>query len=211
MCQENKKHMTIKKKGRRWYLLGILFFLAAGIFTLYNLYLEYSAGVASQAIYDELIDEIDDADPSEDGTRPLYEQYPELPMPTVEIDGVKYIGILEIEEADIAIPVTTDWSYDLLETAACRYSGSIYSHDAVICGHNYYSIFAPIKSLDIGAEASFTDVDGNVFHYTLSYTDVISPDDVEGMTTADGSWDLTLFTCTTGGSSRMALRFVLTE
>ena len=206
------------KRGRGWITAGILFFLAAGIYSLHNLYLDYSAGMVSQEIYGKLQEQIEEAaSADEDGqdstdlAQPLYEQYPNLEMPTVEIDGYRYIGTLEIEAIDLALPVMTDWSYDQLEMAACRYSGSVYSHDIVICGHNYRSMFSPIKWLETGTEAVFTDVEGNTFYYELSYTDVIAPENIEDMVTADSSWDLTLFTCTTGGGSRMALRFVLKD
>lgn len=205
------------KKGRGWITAGILFFLAAAIYSLHNLYLDYSAGVVSREIYEKLQEQIVEVSTEDTGqdsaglVQPLYEQYPNMEMPTVEIDGYGYIGTLEIEEIGLALPVMTDWSYDRLEMAACRYSGSVYSHDIVICGHNYRSMFSPIKWLETGTEAVFTDVDGHAFYYELSYTDVISPENIEDMVTADDSWDLTLFTCTTGGSSRMALRFVLTD
>ncbi len=212
------------KKGRFWMIAGGLFLLGAIIYCFYNFYREYTAGERVAAVYDELSAIIEEtiaekeseaAESAEEGstvidTQTLYEQYPNLEMPTVEIDGYRYIGILEIESIGLELPVMTDWSLEQLETSPCRYSGSVYSHDIVICGHNYRRHFSPIKWLDIGTTAVFTDVDGNKFYYELSYTDVIAPEDIELMTTSDDTWDMTLFTCTTGGGSRMTLRFVLT-
>ena len=213
------------KKGRIWMIAGSVFLLGAIIYCMYNFYREYSAGERVEAVYEELSAIIEEtiaekeAEAAEDtesegtlvnDTQTLYEQYPNMEMPTVEIDGNRYIGILEIESIGLELPVMSDWSMEKLETSPCRYSGSVYSHDIVICGHNYRRHFSPIKWLEIGTTATFTDVDGNQFYYELSYTDVIAPEDIDLMKTADGTWDLTLFTCTTGGGSRMTLRFVLT-
>lgn len=140
---------------------------------------------------------------------PLYVLYPDMDMPTVKIGDWRYIGLLEIPSIGLSLPVMEDWSYEQLEISPCRYSGSVYTHDIVICGHNYRSHFSPIKWLEEGTEATFTDVDGNVFTYVLSYTETISPGDTDSMVTTDGSWDMTLFTCNTGGGSRKALRFTL--
>ena len=49
-----------------------------------------------------------------------------------------------------------------------------------------------------------TDMDGNVFSYEVSSLETLSPYAVSDMTSGD--WDLTLFTCTVGGQSRLAIR-----
>lgn len=45
--------------------------------------------------------------------------------------------------------------------------------------------------------------------YEVAEIEILSPDAVEEMTEDDG--DLTLFTCTLGGGSRVTVRCVLTE
>ena len=52
-------------------------------------------------------------------------------------------------------------------------------------------------------------LDGNVFRYEVVDMETIPPEGVEAMITGD--WDLTLFTCTTGGSARVAVRCVRTD
>ena len=56
----------------------------------------------------------------------------------------------------------------------------------------------------MGDELSFTDADGNVFYYTVDEIETLSPFATEEMTSS--GWDLTLFTCTVGGASRVTVR-----
>ena len=74
----------------------------------------------------------------------------------------------------------------------------------VIAGHNYSGHFGTLKNLAPGDALSFTDIDGNVFSYTVVELETLPPYAVEEMTSGD--WDLTLFTCTVGGQSRLAVR-----
>lgn len=112
--------------------------------------------------------------------------------------------MLEVPDKNVRLPVMDDWSEENLKLTPCRYAGSLYRGDMVIAGHNYYRHFSPIKWLEVGTEVRFTDVNGNVFIYEVCSRETIAADDVDGMLT--GEWDLTLFTCTTGGRSRVAVR-----
>lgn len=130
-------------------------------------------------------------------------------MPAVVIDGNAYIGILEIPSQNLLLPVMADWDYEKLRTAPCRYSGSYYEGNLVIAGHNYARHFSPIKWMETGSDVYFTTAAGIVYHYTVECIETLQPQAVEAM--VSGSWDLTLFTCTTGGGSRCAVRCVRTE
>ncbi len=131
-------------------------------------------------------------------------------MPTVEIDGYLYIGVLEIPKSDLTLPVMYEWDYDRLKISPCRFSGSYFTNDLVICAHNYARHFSPIKWLDIGEDVYFSTVDGNVYHYTVSNRETVQPTDVKQMIDrGEENWDLTLFTCNTGGQTRCAVRCML--
>lgn len=119
-------------------------------------------------------------------------------------EGQDYIGILEIPPVGLELPVLSEWSYPRPKLAPCRYAGSAYQDNMVIAAHNYQSHFADIRNLSTGEEVIFTDMDGNVFQYEVVVYEVLLPTDVEEMTS--GHWDLTLFTCTVGGASRVTLR-----
>ncbi len=125
-------------------------------------------------------------------------------MTAVELDGNWYIGVLTIPVLDVELPVMSDWSDLQLKTAPCRYSGSIGSNDLVIAAHNYSSHFGRIGSLFPGDAVYFTDMDGIVTKYAIVAVDILEPTAVEDMTA--GEFDLTLFTCTYGGQSRLVVR-----
>ena len=104
----------------------------------------------------------------------------------------------------LELPVIDQWSYESLRLAPCRYSGSAYTHNLVILGHNYAGHFRELKKLQPGDAVTFTDMDGNVFSYEVMALETLAPTAVEEMT--EGDWDLTLFTCTVGGTTRLAVR-----
>ena len=137
---------------------------------------------------------------------PDYILNPEMDMPEENVDGQKYIGVLRIPDLSLELPVISNWSYPNLKNAPCRYAGSAYMNNMVIAAHNYNSHFGHLKDLSPGDEVTFTDVDGNVFQYEVSAIEILSPLAVEEMT--NGDWDLTLFTCTVSGQSRVTVRCV---
>ena len=137
-------------------------------------------------------------------SQPPFVQYPEMEMPTREIDGQTYIGMVEVPALELSLPVISEWTYPRLKKAPCRYVGSVYSKDMVICGHNYDRHFGRLKELAVGDEVRFTDMDGNVFFYSVCGTEQLGKYAVEDMLA--GEWDLTLFTCTKGGRMRVTVR-----
>ena len=142
-------------------------------------------------------------------------------MPVTLVDGFQYIGILEIPSLGIRLPVLDTWDYDRLRISPCLYSGSYYTDDMVICGHNYQRHFSPIKGVDIDADVYFITADKVIYHYTVSNRETVQPTSVEQMIRnmnnrdpEDGDmedWDLTLFTCNTGGQTRCAVRCIRAE
>ena len=69
---------------------------------------------------------------------------------------------------------------------------------------NYQSHFGRLKELLPGDLVQFTDVDGNVFSCSVVETEILEKTDVEEL--ESGDWDLTLFTCTIGGKTRVTVR-----
>lgn len=98
----------------------------------------------------------------------------------------------------------SQWSYPKLKKSPCRYRGSVYKDDLVIAAHNYRTHFGRIKDLSEGDEVIFTDIDGNIFYYEVALLEILAPNAVVEMESSE--WDLTLFTCTLGGASRVTVR-----
>lgn len=140
---------------------------------------------------------------------PDYVLSPNMEMPVETINGIDFIGVLRIPALELELPIISEWNYPNLKTAPCRYSGSAYLNNLIICGHNYTSHFGTLKNLWEGDIATFTDMDGNVFTYKMVERETLNPTDIEEM--ESGNWDLTLFTCTVGGQSRVTIRFELEE
>ena len=145
-----------------------------------------------------------EAVPADEQVIPDYQLDPQMEMPVTTIDGVDYIGVLEIPALKLTLPVAGDWSYALLDLAPCRYAGSAYLDDLVILGHNYRGFFRDLSQLQPGDTVFFTDTDGNRFSYAVSDFEQLRPPQTEDMLAGD--WDLTLFTCTPGGQNRLAVR-----
>lgn len=140
---------------------------------------------------------------------PDYILNPDMEMPVSRYNGQDYIGMLEIPALDLKLPVISQWSYPRLRIAPCRYSGSAYTNDLVISAHNYAAHFGYLNQLHEGAAVIFTDADGNIFNYRVDWKETLNPRDVEYM--KESEWDLTLFTCTPGGSYRVAVRCILAK
>ena len=124
-------------------------------------------------------------------------------MTEVEIDGHAYIGYLSIPKLELELPIMADWDYPSLQIAPCRYTGSVRGEDLVLMAHNYAAHFGNISQLQPGDSVIFTDMDGIVTRYEVVAQDILDPKAVEEMTAGD--FDLTLFTCTYGGKSRVTV------
>ena len=135
---------------------------------------------------------------------PDYISNPTMEMPTVEVDGNFYIGILEIHALELSLPVISEWNDTRLKQAPCRYKGSVYLDNLIIAGHNYKKHFGGLKNLQIGDTITFTDMDEHCFSYTVTALEELDGTTIEAM--ESGDWDLTLFTCTIGGKKRVTVR-----
>lgn len=132
-----------------------------------------------------------------------YQDPASFAMTEVEIDGYAYIGYLSIPDLSLELPVMAGWDYPRLKIAPCRYSGTVKGEDLVLMAHNYTSHFGRISHLEQGMEVCFTDMDGVSTVYHVVAQDVLESTAVEEMTAGD--YDLTLFTCTYGGESRVTV------
>ena len=129
-----------------------------------------------------------------------------------EIDGIRYIGLIEIPDLEISLPVIDYWTEDYLKLAPCRFSGSYYKNNLVLCAHSYVSHFRPLRWINMGTDVYFTTVTGDVYHYVVTNSETIYPDEREKMVINDANeddvndWDLTLFTCTADMQARCTVR-----
>ena len=204
--------------------LGLLLIAAALFLAAYNIYDERRAEQAAH----ETVEQLEACLPAESPAETLPEGMETLPpagpgeveipdyvldpnheMPVRNIGGEDYIGVLEVPSLGLMLPVMSEWSYPRLKIAPCRYTGSAYQGNLIIAAHNYRSHFGNLKELCEGDVVCFTDMDGNVFSYEVVLLEILQPTDVDEM--ESGDWDLTLFTCTVGGKSRVTVRCERTD
>ena len=194
-------------RGTAWIHVGLLLIAAALFLSAYNEMASHEARNSAQQVIEQLCETL----PTESTAGTEAPAVPEYlldagrEMPVQTINGRDYIGVLSIPSLDLELPVLSRWSYPNLKVAPCRYSGSLYRNDLIICAHNYASHFGRLKTLQPGDTLLFTDMDDHVVTFQMVERETLEPDDEEAMTT--GQWDLTLFTCTPGGQTRVTVRF----
>ncbi len=202
----------MNKRGFVCIGVGLLLLLAAAGLTGYNIVDERRAGENAERAYELL--SLQALKPGEldlpEDIVPAHEVNPEVEMRVIEIDGHYYNGFISIPSIELNLPVMSEWSYPNMKIAPCRYWGSVYLDNMVICAHNYVNHFGRMGNVAVGDPVTFTDVDGNVFHYTVSELIQLNPNQTWNMVKGE-DWDLTLFTCTTSGRQRLTVRCVRVE
>lgn len=187
---------------------GLLLIAAALALAAYNVIdaqrAARSAAQALEALSQTTAVSATDPEQASADDAPAYLADPEMPMPTVSFDGNDYIGRVDVPSLGLSLPVISEWSYPRLKIAPCRYTGSAYLDNLIIAAHNYSSHFGNLNRLNTGDTVTFTDVDGNQFTYAVSLIEDLPGTAIEEMQA--GEWDLTLFTCTLGGRSRVTVR-----
>lgn len=185
-------------------LLGTVLIAAALSLFLYNRWDANRAGDAADAVLAVMEAEVEEKEEQAGLVYPDANRE----MTVSLIDGYDYIGYVSVPSLGLTLPVMSEWSYPGLKIAPGRYSGSVFTDDLVIAGHNYARHFGPVKWLSIGTEVDFTDMDNRLWRYEVIAVETLQPTQVEEMTgkTDGDDWDLTLFTCNTGGQTRCAVR-----
>lgn len=197
-------------RGTAWINVGLLLIAAALFLSAYNEVASREARDSAQQVIVQLCETLptETAAGAEETEAPSVPEYlldADREMPVQTINGQDYIGVLSIPSLELELPVISQWDYPSLKVAPCRYSGSLYQDNLIICAHNYASHFGKLKNLQLGDTVLFTDMDENVVTFQMVERETLAPTDVEGM--KSGDWDLTLFTCTVGGQTRVTIRF----
>ena len=196
----------MKPKGTLLMFLGTLLILAAAGLTAYNMMESDKAKKSSAQIVQDLGEQLTPppAETAPGQIQPDYVRFPDMEMPVTNVDGQNYVGTVQLPQLGLEVPVISDWSYEALKIAPCRYQGSAYTGGLILMAHNYPSRFGRIGELRFGDLVFFTDMAGNRFAYQVTDREELPGTAVEDMSA--GNWDLTLFTCTYGGQNRITIR-----
>ena len=211
-----KRADPLGRLGALLIVLGFLTVLAAGALYLYLRHEDRAAAAAAVSLVQRLED-IAAKNASRPAPTPSVTPTPRpfstpAPPPTptpytetvIELDGKNYLGTLSFAGYDLELPVLADWDFDALRLSPARYAGSVAGDDLVIAAHNYSAHFGILGRLLEGDELLFIDADGREIWYAVRSAEILPPTAIGEMTSGD--WDLTLFTCTYGGKTRVAVR-----
>ena len=191
--------------------LGICCLIASVGFIAYNHWEEENAQNASKTILQDVRENILDntsveSTPEKSNRDESVEILGDITqqMLTTQVDGYDCIGVLSIPVLELELPVLTDWSYTKLKIAPCHYFGSYFEKDFVIAAHNYQSHFGRLSELQPKDLILFTDISGTVHCYEVMLLETLPGSATEEMITS--GFDLSLYTCTPGGSNRVTVR-----
>ena len=176
-------------------LLGVLCILSSVGFMVYNRWESENAEKVSASLLQNLQNEIE---------KNTEQDNMQTKMPTVKVDGYECIGVLSIPALDLELPVLTDWSYAKLKKAPCLYYGSYFEKDFVIAAHNYKTHFGRLSELQAGDVVIFTDVSGTAHYYEVVILETLPENATKERITS--GFNLSLYTCTLGGGSRVTVR-----
>ena len=183
-------------------VLGICCLTASVGLILYNRSAEENAQAASETILQDVQKSIT-AKPQKAGDNDKSAVNTQE-MLAVQVDGYDCIGVLSIPVLELELPVLTDWDYEKLKIAPCTYFGSCFEKNFVIAAHNYQSHFGRLSELQPKDLILFTDISGTVYCYEVVLVETLSGTATEEMITS--GFDLSLYTCTPGGASRVTVR-----
>lgn len=205
--------MTKNRIGKALLILGAVLLFAALSLVLWNNYessrAEKSANQALSNLLDKMPEKTINSNDPEAQKINEYLSDDDSYVPTIEVDGNLYIGVVYIPSIKTELPVMKNWSYENLNIAPCRYYGSIKHENLIIAAHNYTSFFDKINKLNPGDEIIFVTADGISYEYEVMQSELIDGGNSFLMRDNQDNWDLTLFTCTWSGYSRVTVRAVL--
>lgn len=187
-----------RKIGVTFMSAGLVLIFAALALLVYNNYESKRAQETSDELMESLRVVIE-SETEETPVDPFDEE-----MKIKEIDGYGYIGYLSVPALNLDLPVMSQWDYGRLKISPCRYYGSTKTDNLVIAAHNYRYHFGYLGHLKAGDAVIFTDMESNVFSYTVDSVELLMPTDVDKV--KDSGDDLILYTCTYGGAKRITVR-----
>lgn len=192
----------MNKLGKRFIIIGIFFITVSILLLIYNNYTEYLAGKKSEEALNIIKTSLSETSPTIINTNKLSEEIKD--METINVNGYDYIGTLTIPSLNLELPIMSEYDYTRLNIAPCRYYGSVYTNDLIICAHSYKTHFQNLINLEQEDTIIFTDINGNNYIYEVLEIEILNPKEVSKM--IDNDFDLTLYTCTNDGLNRITIR-----
>lgn len=163
--------LTAHGRGAWLRLPGTVALLVALGVAVAGAWRDWSLGQQTRAVLDALPEPVARVDAS------LVD--PAADMPSVEVDGGEYLGVLRIEPLGLELPVSATWEDAELGVAPCRYSGTVYGNDIVVVGGDGGSQLGTLSSLAGGEEVVLSDMLGNDFAYVVDGVETLQPTEID--------------------------------
>ena len=165
--------------------VGILLIISAVSIGIIEKISERRSAENVKVICDELISLLPEI------TDGISEEMRDLRMPSLQLDGIDYIGVINVPAFDKELPVSNIWNKNKVSSYPCRYTGSLYDGSLIIGGSSADGQFDFVKDIMIGEKLHFTDTRG--LRYSLVVSDIRQTKDVSGESLKKRKGDLILF------------------
>ena len=129
---------------------------------------------------------------------PYYQLSPLAELPSVEVDGEEYVGILFAPSAAIELPILRRSDSGELPAEPCVFQGTPYQEHFYLSVSGQSRQMKALTGMHTGAVLWFTDTDGNRFEYTVAELLQLSPEDISENTQSE--WPLTVYVFTDSSS-----------
>ena len=163
--------LTARGRGGWLRFLGTVALLAALGAAVAGAWIDWSLGQQTRAVLDALPEPVARVGAS------LVD--PAADMPSVEVDGGEYLGVLRLESLGLELPVSATWEDADLGVAPCRYSGAVYGNGIVVVGGDGGSQLGTLSSLTGGEEVVLSDMLGNDFAYVVDGVETLQPTEID--------------------------------
>ncbi len=180
--------------------LGVAFVVAALGVISFNVFVTLDAGNKAETAYEQVKKQMGNA--TAVGTVSRTE------VASVSVDGVSYVGTLDISALDLKVPVESQ-AYDEEGSGllAFRYTGSTAENNLVLGLYTGDFVKGLSQAAD-GDEVVFTDVNGIVHTYEVVTIETIAGDNFDALEKTSKDWQLSLYSSTFGQGERTVLRCI---
>lgn len=132
------------------------------------------------------------------------DQYSNMDMPSLEVEGQDYIALLEAPKYGAKLPVKGKWSAIGAENCPCLFRGTVYDGSLVIGGSSKAGQLAFVSQIQNGDILVVTDMTGGQFTYRV--TKIFRTDSAGADVLVDESADLTVFAWNGAGLEYIVVR-----
>ncbi|MGI6754509.1 MAG: sortase [Atopobiaceae bacterium] len=112
-------------------------------------------------------------------------------MPTVQIDAASYVGVLEIPDLNVALPISA--SYTEGQSMPGVSGGTVSEDNLVIAAPNVRGEFEGLTGLSDGKRVTLRLVTGQNYTYEVASGETLSKGENPALVRGVDDWDLTLW------------------